>query len=212
MSGIQLQKKIYKGMGKVAKKLGRSFDVFHPVTANNPLQQNNYILTAPVWFEQLKPAGEDIVFVIYADLTPDKWNVIQIGDYFQDTLNGDVYYLYQTQFNQIKPKAIWCTDVISVSRNTGYSNGESISQTIYTDIPVRIVSDNSFGGDHYTPAPGYFTDSLQKVLIYSGAPQGSYKLDDIVTDELGNKFVIKDAVWDSQYIIRAQAYAPTNQN
>jgi hypothetical protein len=212
MSGLSIQKKINKAMGKVGKKLGTRCDVFHPTSADDPLQQNNYVTTLSIWVEQLKPTGEDIEFIPYIDLTPDKWTEIVIGDFFVDQFNGDVHYLYQTQFNQVKPKAIWCTDRVDVQRSGGYVNGEPVTTTVFINVPVRIVSDSSFGSDHYTPAPGYFQDHLQKYKIYSGAPQGSFNKGDILIDEIGNKIVVTDAVWDSHYIMRGQSYAATSQN
>ena len=195
MNGIKLQDRLYLGLGRSARFVGRSTDAFRPNGPFNPLDRQNRFLRLPATFVSAKGSGTRTNSHGEA-----LWHGVFDGSY---TRVGDYLVLGTGTFfviSQVPLLPILCVRTnrtISITRpsmqtataaNTygGYTSSNSVM--LMSEWPASVLGENRSGASA-TGLPGDQTSPYWAILI--PAPAGVLlSSGDIVTDDLGRTAVI----------------------
>lgn len=91
MDGALLQTKVYAGFAKAAQRVGLTYDIYRPTSANNPISVGNKILTLPAAFAVHGPANFN--FTVPSDYQKPLFHAlvdaaqIRVGDYLNNPAN-----------------------------------------------------------------------------------------------------------------------------
>jgi len=196
-----IQKKLDKAYGKVAKLLGRDFDIYRRDTIDDPIQSAYWLDTQKVSFskdDKYKASAKDGLSI---------WNAWMDGNLEShfDLQNGDILYSSATSETfmivGIEPhlthRAIKANGRITIIRAgaTGYGNNDatgfapgnvSTSTTIATEVPCQILQPSSYGAAAYIPAGNNATDNIPNFEIYLFDINKEVQIRDKITDASGN--------------------------
>lgn len=213
MNADQINAKIYAGRGKVAKRLGISYDVYRPVRAGNPL--TNQVATIKAAFNAgdgtyKKPnmPGDPIWF---GDFDA---SITRAGDYLVNCFNkGDIRYIAAKQF-LLPILIVECNRSVRLLRTKkeqavgyiGYS-GVDYEVTENDDI-LGVAPDNNSGKfigwpcsilfgkgqmKNAEPLPASSSEQVGwQILLPSSVPV-LINADDRLIDDLGRKYSISGA-------------------
>lgn len=194
-----IQKKLYKGYGKVANKLGEEYEVFRSLATSNPLTENSYIDTTKVAFSQdngfSKPHRNGVsIWTCWIDGRLDDLSDIQQGDYLKSSETGDIYLIASAQLH-LPVEAIKMLSTISVTNGSSYADsGDGFGPTetvVVTAVPCYIEQTGS-GSESagYVPS-GSLSGVEASWTINLHDPESLIKNGFIVTDSEGNRGQVK---------------------
>lgn len=217
MMPTAIQKKLWKGYGKVAKKLGKDYDVYRTTDFSaSAIQNNNWITTSKASFalnDSFSNAHQFGVpiFQVYIDGNLDAIFDLKAGDILRHDNDNETYYIAALQ-DHLPIKAILAPNRIDVQRasygDTGNGFGPSDSEVL-KGIPCNIQSAGTGTGMSYVAAPSTVSEGIQKYNIFCHATQGTINPRDIVVDENGNRSEVKVAFFtDMGYKLVTEALAP----
>lgn len=196
MDGATLQQRVYYGYAQAAKRIGLSFDQYRPTTATTAMASGNLLRSMTASFNAQdmrysKPNGYGkATWYCLAD-----GRLLQVGDYL--TGNGSTYFIAAMQ-PLLPILAVECNRTVTVYRPQqqagvgalGYGGNTAANETaVVTSFPASIL----IGAKAETNAvklPGDGRSMAQVMLLppIPGAVQ--IKNNDIVKDDLGNRYII----------------------
>lgn len=194
-----IQKKLYKGYGKVANKLGEEYEIFRSLATSDPLTDDSYIDTKKVAFSQdngfSKPHRTGVsIWTCWIDGRLDDLFDIQQGDYLKALDSGAIYLIASAQLH-LPVEAIKMLSTLSVTNGNGYSDtGTGFGPTetdVVTDVPCYIEQTGS-GAESAGYVPnGDLAGVEASWTIYLHDPESLIKNGFIVTDSEGNRGQVK---------------------
>lgn len=187
MSGASINKKLQKANAKIGSKLGYEFKLYRSVDYLDPVQLKNYLgvskLSWSIDPNFKKPVNENYQQVnLFLDTTN-----LQLGDIFvNEELNKKFVLVNKDPL--VTPQAIEATNVISISRTEYVTTGGLHPELIEVakNIPAAIFE---VGGQGQPNAQNEAQNksSVSKFALWCWLPVNNIKLDDVLTDDLGNK-------------------------
>lgn len=194
MSNFQdkIQSKIYKGFNKAAQRLGSQYVQYRPSSSGAVIAQNNIV--QEIFFAFDKSPNFDFkqpldynqaTYYALVDLTE-----VQIGDYFWDYNNRT---FFVANIEPLKPaEVVLCNVTIDLLRpasstTNGYG-GDTTPQTLLTGWPASILPGTK-GEMNEAKTPGTNRSFWVQMRIPYYVSIDPY---DIVTDNLGRRFVVSD--------------------
>lgn len=194
MSGQSIQKKLYSAYGKVAKKLGKRYEIYRIDSLRQPISEENWLATAYGAFSSdngfsspLKSAGESLLAWINGQLT--KTLTLQVGDFIYDHDTNECFVVDNYHLN--KPiTAIELINRVTIYRSTYMDSGDGYqpeNTPIVTDYPCVIRGSGGSGGGFFIPSSTIMSAGVPSWQVTLWAPNGSIQGGDVFVDELGNK-------------------------
>lgn len=193
MDGATLQAKINKAYGKSASKVGfpatlyRSASLINPIANRNVVQTGVMVSFAPSlsYSDYNKPKVPDWTCLVDGAL-------VQIGDWLVGVQG--TFYIADLQMTLPIP-AVQCDRIVSIIRPSYSTHGPltPVETTIATALPVFAYTAKDKGS-----APAGFvapTESradVPELEVYINARNvGDIQKNDVIVDELGNRYVIE---------------------
>lgn len=192
MPGKSLNSKLQKIYGRVASKVGYTFDSYRSLDYITPIQPRNYITSVDLAFalddKFSKQQGYTFdLFDLYLDTT-----IYQPGDIFVcDELNKRFTLVGNDPI--ATPKGILSTNKISIYRPTYNTTGGFSAKRIeiYTNIPAQILSTGSAQSVGNTGGIGSkISTPLEQWDVWTWLPINSIKPRDLIVDDRGNDMQI----------------------
>lgn len=208
MDGTLLQAKVATGLGRAATHIGTSHKVYRSDTAIDPIGLGTYLSTLPAAFTT------GYAFSRYSQPIVPDWtcvidtNTLQPGDWL---VGADTYYIADIQ-PLLPIPAVQCNRSISINR-AGYSTAGALEPTttlIASNFPVFMTNKK----DRERAPMGF--PSMQTDTT-TGVPSWQFYINmrsnvlknDIITDDLGTKYVIDIANLTSfGYLVLAHLEKP----
>ena len=187
MSGSAINKKLQKANAKIGKKLGYTFKLYRSVDYLDPVQLKNYLGEQTLsWSTDAafkKPVNENYQQV---NIFLDTMN-LQLGDIFvSEELNKKFVLINKDPL--VTPQAIEATNTISISRTEYVTTGGLHPELVEVakNIPAAIFE---VGGQSQTNPQNEAQNksNTSKFALWCWLPVNNIKLDDVLTDDLGNK-------------------------
>lgn len=187
MSGASINKKLQKAHAKIGQKLGYKFKLYRSVDYLDPVQLKNYlgdqILSWSIDANFKKPVNENYQQVnLFLDTTN-----LQLGDIFVSE-ELDKKFVLINKDPLVTPQAIEATNTVSISRTTYSTVGGYHPELVEVakNIPAAIFE---VGGQSQPNAESAAQNksSTSKFALWIWLPVNNIKLDDVLTDDLGNK-------------------------
>jgi hypothetical protein len=200
-----VQAKIYKGYGLAAKRLGHAFTVYRPTSADKPLDPGNMIVPAlPATFTSA--TTQDFNFNRSNDREVPDYHCmadmtgLAVTDIFVHADWGTYFIIALDPL--LPPRAIRATNLVSVTRPGGQAGygaqpyGGSVPATevgvMTGGWPAAVLSVKARGegsevnlpGDVRTPGYTIYMPYFEGAILRSS---------DIVTDDLGRRFILSSA-------------------
>lgn len=194
MSGQSIQKKLYSAYGKVAKKLGKRYEIYRIDSLRQPISEENWLATVYGAFSSdngfsspLKSAGESVLAWINGQFT--KTLTVQTGDFIFDHDTNECFVVDHVSLN--KPiTAIELPNRVSIYRSAYQDSGDGYQpeeSAVVTNYPCAITSQGGQGGGFFIPAPTTLAAGLPTWQITLFAPANSIQSTDVLVDDSGNK-------------------------
>lgn len=198
MNGLKLQDRLYFGLGRSARYVGRSADAFRSKGPLNPIDPRNRFLRLPATFVSAK--GNDAQTVAYGEAL---WHGIfdgcytKVGDYL--VLPTGTYFVI-SQEPLLPILCVRTNRTISITRphmqtstaaNTygGYTSSQSV--LLMSGWPASVLGQSKAGASA-TGLPSDQASPYWAILV--PAPAGILlSPGDIVTDDLGRTAVIAES-------------------
>lgn len=199
MDAATLQSRIYSGYAKAAQRIGYTADLYRPSSASNPLAAVNNLRELPASFN-----AEDMRYSKpskYGQAT--RWGLFdgsltRPGDYLVTAEDGTFF--IAAQQSQLPPLMVECNRTADFKRPqqqagvgaVGYGGNTAANETaLMTQWPCSILQ-RSEGGKADSVLPGDVRAAWWLILVphWAGVTLRSA---DIVTDELGRRYVISSA-------------------
>ncbi len=191
MSGAAINSKIQKIYGKVANKVGYSFDVYRSLDYIDPIQPRNYLKTINFAFSLddkfVKQQGYSFdLFNLWVDTSFAKQ-----GDIF---INEELNKRFTLVGNDpiATPQGILSTSLISIYRPTYSSTGgfKPTRTEIFTLVPAQVMSTSSGANTGNTGNLSQIKNVVQEWDIWTWLPVGTIKPHDAIIDDQGNDMTI----------------------
>ena len=199
MDAATLQNRIYKGYGKAALRLGYMTDIYRPVNGTNPMQQGNKIASINASFN-----AEDMTYGKPNKYGKATWyglfdgTLTQVGDYLVNEQDGTFF--IAAQQTALPILLVSCNRTINVLRPqqqtgvgaVGYGGNTDATETaLMTAWPASVLQGTK-GEKGDVSLPGDVRNPWWAILLphYAGVTLRSA---DIVTDDLGRRYVISSA-------------------
>lgn len=190
-----IQNKLWKAYGKVAKSLGRPFDVYRSDVLTTPLDDANYLDNKLVSFSKdnkYSSANDQnlSLWLCWIDGRLTDLFDIQQGDILHNAETSETYIIVSAQ-KHLPIRALRSPNTVSIARS-GYSNssnGFGPSDTeIATNVPCNIKLPSSGGGaGGYIPASNVAQSAVPNFEIHLWDPANVIQIGDAVIDEQGNR-------------------------
>lgn len=194
MSGQSIQKKLYSAYGKVAKKLGKRYEIYRVDCLCQPISEENWLATAYGAFSSdtgftspLKSAGESLLAWINGQFT--KSITVQVGDFIYDHETNECFVVDNQHLN--KPlTAIELTNTVTIYRSTYQDSGDGYqpeNTPVVSDYPCVINGSGGSGGGFFIPSSTIMSAGVPSWQVTLWAPSGSIQGGDVFVDEHGNR-------------------------
>ena len=202
MDGTRLQSKLYAGYAKAAKRIGMPYQVFRPMTWNDPLADGP-IATIPAAFtihsaNQFafdKPSDhKNALYHCLAD-----GSQIAVGDYLINEETGDGTFFIASKDNAVPIFAIECNVTLSAYNpgpvlNIGANAYAGTTQANETPILINWPASALLGArgvrDQTLPADAGYGSWRILMPAWSGV---TIRPGTILNDDIGNRMVVQSA-------------------
>lgn len=182
MSGLSIDRKVQNALGKVAVKVGYSFDHYRPDNQLIPMADRNLIATVKVGFSQDEG---------YSKNPDDVLQYYKIYMRYSDVLPNDILYsteapatLVVLQVNPLRgPVGVKCTHFIDIKRPVSTPtldkkiSLEDVGQSIPCAVQYQAGSTES---GSMSSIPTSVTSGKSNVKVWLGVPAGFVKINDIL--------------------------------
>lgn len=194
-----IQKKLWKGYGKVARILGDTqYDIYRSDVLTDPLSSEKWIDRKVAAFSKDRKYGSTPTnglskWLCWVDGRLSGNFDLQQGDFLYDPLNGGTYFIagFQDHHDIV---AIRCNATISVNRHSYSNSGSGFAPgdtEVAASIPCYIEEMSSGGGAFgYIPAASSATDAVAAYKVYLWDPVGEIELRDAIVDSDGRRFQV----------------------
>lgn len=195
MNGLKLQDRLYLGLGRSARYVGRSANAYRPKSPFNPLDPTNRFLRLPATFVSAK--GNENRTIGYGEALCHgifDGSYTRVGDYL--VMPTGIFFV-ASQDPLLPILCVRTNRTISVSRPNmqsataanaygGYTSGQS--SILMTDWPVSVLGENRSSASE-TKLPSDQAIPYWAILLPAQAGI-TLSPGDIVTDDLGRTAVI----------------------
>lgn len=207
MSAESIQKNLEKAYGKVAKALGRDFEIYRPATIDEPLQSANWIYTQKASFsldeKYKKPTTSGLsLWYAWTDGRLDNLFNLQAGDILFNSLSNETYIMVGVEPHLYR-QAIKANDRVTVSRagasgygdtdGTGFRPGNTaVDEVVANNVPCQILQPSSYGLNGYVPVASNAEDAIPNYEIHLNDTFNEIVTRDILTDQHGNMSEVQE--------------------
>lgn len=200
MNGTRLQSLIYKGYGKAADKIGEPYQVYRPTAAITPApistSTNIGTLEAQFWVDENLTRPLE-----YGKATMKGWFDARnsaIGDYFVGPQG--TFFIASLQAN-VPPLMVWCTGSINLFRppkqpvvgSNSYGGTTQQNQVQLLGAWPASIRQESKGREGDVSLPGDMLKPWWRILVPNLISGVQIESADILTDDLGRRFIISSA-------------------
>lgn len=195
MDGTKLQAKIYKGYGQAAKRIGFAYKQFRATSADNPLTTELQTLPASFTTNFSYSAPNKYGTATWLGLFDGR--EFQVGDYLVGP--GGTFFVAAMQATL----PIYCVEtnrtinVLRVTQGSDVGLGQYGGDTPATEQPLiqgwpASVLQGTKGESNETKLPGDVRTPWWAILLPAW-PGIIIRTSDIITDDLGRKYVVSSA-------------------
>ena len=198
MDGATLQARIYSGYAKAALRIGQNAAQYRAASASDPLNAANLLRTIPASFN-----AEDMTYSKPNKYGHPTWyglfdgSLTQVGDYLTGAFGT---YFIAAQQQALPILCVQCNRVATVTRASENAaaglqsyNADVAAQetTLMTAWPCSILQGTK-GEKNPTDLPGD-TRSPWVAVLMPAWPGVILRTSDILTDDIGNRYIISSA-------------------
>jgi hypothetical protein len=202
MDGLTLQSKVYAGYAKAALRIGLPYDIYRPMTWDNPLADGP-VATVPAAFTVHGPSN--FQFGTPADYQKPLFHAlldgaqVQVGDYLVSETNPQGPFFIAAKDAGVPVLAVQCNrtltawapgPVLSVGAN-GYSGTTQANETAFmTGWPASVLLGARGDRDQQLPEDAGYGSWR---ILMPHWPGAVIRAGTILTDDINNRMIVQSA-------------------